>query len=94
MLLLVAANFYNIPGGLTWAAVPSIIIGLILAAPIAIVQIAPGMVEDLVGNMGVIMPIIDVFAPNHYAVLIAGVALLFISILWRILRSCIHKKVK
>lgn len=86
LLLLCATNFYNIPGGLTWASFPCMIIGGILAAPIAVVQTMP----EILGELASLAPLVNVFAPIHYAVPLIGVALLVISIVWRIVRSCIR----
>lgn len=86
MALLCGANFYNVPAGMTWAAVPCILVGLILAAPIAVMQMMPEMLGGLASFAGMVA----VFAPIHYAVPIFGVVLLIASIVWRIVRSCIR----
>ena len=86
LLLLCGANFYNIPGGLTWASVPCILIGGLLAAPIAIVQTMP----ELLGGAASFAPMVGVLALNHYAVPAIGLALLIISIIWRIVRACVR----
>lgn len=84
--LLCGANFYNVPAGMTWAAVPCILIGLILSAPIAALQFMP----DMLGGLGGLAGLVNVFAPIHYAVPIFGVVTLIASIVWRIVRSCIQ----
>lgn len=86
LLLLCGTNFYNIPGGLTWAAVPCIFVGGILAAPVAILQLTP----SILGEFASFAPMINVLAVNHYAAPIIGLVLLIGSIIWRIVRSCIR----
>ena len=87
ILLLCALNFYNIPGGMTWASLPCILMGLILSAPIAALQMMP----ELLGEMAGFAPLVNVLAPVHYTVPITGFVLLFGSIIWRIVRACIRK---
>ena len=87
LLLLCATNFYNIPGGLTWASMPCILIGGLLAAPIAVLQMMP----EVLGELASLAPLVNVLAPIHYAVPVTGVALLIISIIWRIIRACVRK---
>jgi hypothetical protein len=86
LLLLCGVNFYNIPGGLTWAAVPCIFIGGILAAPVMILQMTP----SILGEFASFAPMINVLAVNHYAAPIIGLVLLIGSIVWRIVRSCVR----
>lgn len=86
IVLLCGANFYNVPAGLTWAAVPCILIGGILAAPIAILQLTPTVLGELAGYASVV----DVLAVNHYAAPVLGLLMLIGSIVWRIARSCIR----
>ena len=86
LLLLCGANFYNVPAGLTWAAMPCILIGGILAAPIAGLQLMP----SVLGEFASFAPLVNVLAPIHYAVPITGLVLLIGSIIWRIVRSCIR----
>ena len=86
LLLLCGANFYNIPGGMTWASVPCILIGGILAAPVAVLQLMP----TVLGEYASFAPMINVLAVNHYAVPVIGLLLLIGSIVWRIVRACIR----
>lgn len=86
ILLLCGANFYNIPAGMTWAAMTCILNGIILAAPFAVLQLMP----SVLGELAAFVPMISVLAPIHYAVLIIGLVLLIASIVWRIIRSCIR----
>ncbi len=86
LILLCGANFYNIPGGLTWAAMPCIFIGGILAAPVAVLQMTP----SILGEFASLAPMVNVVAVNHYAAPIIGLVLLIGSIIWRIVRSCIR----
>ena len=86
ILLLCAANFYNIPAGMTWASMPCILIGGILALPIAVLQLMP----TVLGELAAFAPMVNVLAPIHYAAPVTGLVLLIGSIVWRIVRSCIR----
>lgn len=86
LALLCGANFYNVPAGLTWAAVPCILIGGILAAPVAVLQLMP----TILGDFAAYASVVNVLAVNHYATPVIGLALLIGSIVWRIVRSCIR----
>ncbi len=96
LLLLCLLNFYNVPAGLTWAALPTIFAGLIMSVPIvllsgsadAVIQAVP----DLASVVGVLASFVNVFAVIHYGLLGIGVALLVISIAWRILRVFVRKR--
>ena len=85
ILLLCGANFYNIPAGMTWAAVPCIVLGGILSLPIALLQLMPSVLGELAGFASMV----NVLAPIHYAVPITGLVLLIGSIVWRVVRSYI-----
>ena len=91
MLLLCAANFYNLPGGLTWSSVSCIVSGTILSIPLIILQSSPTMLSDLLGIPVAITHLmtsfLSVFSLVHYGILILGIALLLLSIVWRILRA-------
>lgn len=102
MLLLCLLNFYNVPAGLTWIAIPSILMGAILTAPLAVLQSA---LTDLSGQAlviagvavpGQVVSILASFAgvllPIHSAVLVLGVSLLVISIFWRVIRASVRRK--
>lgn len=94
MLLLCLLNFYNVPAGLTWIAVPSILMGAILTAPLALLQAAPQLMADALTEQiaSIIASFAGVLMPFHAAVLVMGLALLVISIVWRIIRSSIDRK--
>lgn len=96
MLLLCALNYYNVPAGLTWSAIPCILAGLILSAPIVLVKNVVNTMDTssgMVSGVGsILVSFVDVFAPIHYGVLILGVALLVISIVWRIIRAAVRAK--
>lgn len=87
LLLLCGANFYNVPAGMTWAAVSCILIGGILAAPIAVLQVMP----QILGELASFASMVNVLVPIHYAVPITGLVLLIVSIVWRIIRSCVRQ---
>lgn len=93
MLLLCLLNFYNIPGGLTWIAVPCILMGglaalpllLLTASPELLAGILPGAVSSIIASFaGVLLPI-------HAAVPLLGLALLIISIIWRAIRGTVRR---
>ena len=81
------ANFYNLPGGMTWASLPCLLVGAVAAAPIAVVQFAP----ESLGAFASKLNMLTVLAPAHYGVFLAGVALLVLSIVWRIVRLFVRK---
>lgn len=93
-LLLCLANWYNVPGGLSWAAWPCITVGLVLSAPIYILQDMPQMVQSLTGPefamaIQAVSSFVSVLAPIHYGLLFTGLGLLVISIIWRIIRAAV-----
>lgn len=94
VLLLCLLNFYNVPGGLTWSAVPCILAGGILSLPVAFLQASPALITETIGMPGSIMQLIlsflQVFATVHYGLLAFGVVLLVLSIIWRILRASVR----
>lgn len=96
MVLLCLLNFYNVPAGLTWSAVPCILIGGLFSIPIAIVQTMPDVLSQLMSEAAVMVPMlqsfVSVLAPIHYGLLILGLGLLVISIVWRIVRSIVENK--
>ncbi len=98
LLLLCLLNWYNVPAGLTWAAVPLMLSGLILSLPIFALQFMPGLLQSLPGNVA-LLPVLSVLpafagvlAPVHYGLLGIGTGLLVVSIVWRILRAHARKK--
>ncbi len=94
--LLCLLNFYNIPGALSWTAWAAIIMGLILSAPIAALQLKPDILDMLGQDMAAVKPIaqslVAVMAPVHYGLLIGGAVLFVIVTVWRIIRSSLYKK--
>ena len=96
MLLICALNFYNVPGGLTWISVACMIMGLIVAAPVAVVQLAPDLLRSLLQDAGPVVPLlisfVGVLAPIHYGLFVLGLLILIGSIVWRIVRSSRAKK--
>ncbi len=94
MLLLCLLNFYNVPAGLTWIAVPSMLIGAIVTAPLAMLQAAPTMLAGVLPSQvaSIVASFAGVLLPIHGAVLVMGVALLVISIIWRIIRGAVRRK--
>ncbi len=94
MLLLCLLNFYNVPAGLTWIAIPSILLGAILTAPLALLQASPELVSGLLpGGLGpVIASFAGVLLPIHGGLLALGLGLLLIGIIWRAIRSVRRKR--
>ena len=86
LLLLCLLNFYNVPAGLTWASVPCIFSGLILSAPLFLMD---GMTVEgsSVSILTALGSFTGLFKPIHYGLLAIGIGLLVISILWRIIRA-------
>lgn len=95
LVLLCLLNYYNVPAGLTWAAVPTILAGIILALPVLLLNTAAdtvsGLIPALSGVTGLLASFVDVFALIHYGVLGIGVLLLIVSIVWRVIRSVVRK---
>lgn len=93
MLLLCLLNFYNVPAGLTWIAVPSILMGAILTAPLSALQAAPTLLAGAVPEQvaSIIGSFAGVLMPIHSGVLLMGLALLVVSILWRAIRSAVRR---
>ncbi len=94
MLLLCLLNFYNVPAGLTWIGVPSLLLGILLTAPVALLQSAPELLNGLLpGNIGsVIASFAGVFLPIHSSLLAIGFGLLLVGIIWRVIRSTRQKR--
>lgn len=96
MLLLCLLNFYNVPAGLTWIAVPSIIIGTILTVPMLLLPTLLPLIGDAGAAAGALLQVVNSFVsvllPFHGAVLLLGFVLLIISIAWRIIRANIDRK--
>ena len=95
ILLLCLLNYYNVPAGLTWASIPCIIAGVLMSAPLLILQLAPDLIAGLIPDAAVLNMISSfagIFAPIHYGLLGLGFALLIASIVWRIVRSSLQKK--
>lgn len=92
ILLMLAANFYNLPMGLTWASIACLFTGVPLSllalglqySPMAAVDTQVMQIFELTQNLA------EVVAPVHYAVAIVGILLLAGSITWRVLRAS-HK---
>ena len=96
MALICLCNYYSLPGGLGWCAFPCILLGIVLSAPVAVVQSAPETLMMLLGDAGMYMKTViaavGVIAPVHYGVLGLGLALMIASIVLRIVRGVKAKK--
>lgn len=95
VLLLLLCNFYSIPGGLGWAAAPTILAGLLLSAPVYFILGSPETLVMLLQGQAVVADVIrgvlTTIAPVHYTVLGIGVGLAVASIVARIIRAVIRK---
>ena len=95
LLLLCLLNYYNVPAGLTWAAVPTILAGIIMALPILLLSTATdavaGLIPELSAFVGLLASCLDVFAPIHYGLLGIGALLLIVSIIWRAIRGAVRR---
>lgn len=91
MLLLLALNFYDLAGGLTWSAVSCLLSGVLLSVPIAMLQAMPQALTDMAGVPPLvaqcIVSLAGATALVHYGILAIGIVLLLISLVWRILRA-------
>ena len=93
MLLLMLLNFYNIPGGLTWIAIPCIIVGGLMTLALALAPSLPSMISGIpAAAVDIIASFTAALLPIHAFVPILGVALLIISIIWRAIRSAVLRK--
>ena len=93
MLLLLALNFYNIPGGLTWIAIPCILVGGILAAALALATTIPSLIPAVpAAAMQVLGSFSITLLPIHGAVLGFGLLLLIVAIIWRAIRKAVARK--
>ena len=93
MLLMCLLNFYNLPGGLTWIAVPCILMGSLVTAPLVLLSASPqifaGMVPEAI--TGIVASFAGVLLPIHGSVPVLGLALLIISIIWRSIRGAVRR---
>ena len=93
MLLLCLVNFYNIPGGLTWIAVPCIFMGTLATLPLLLLTASPEIFADLLPGAvtGLVASFAGVLLPIHASVPILGLTLLIVSIIWRSVRTAIRR---
>lgn len=91
MLLLFAANYYNLGKGLGWISYAFLAIGIMLVTLLLILQFGASSLQfgNETVNSAVQMAgsLTGMLAPIHYGVLIAGVLMLAGSIVWRILHK-------
>lgn len=86
MLLLLALNFYNLPMGLTWAAIGYLIAGAPLSACVLMFQYGPTYAANaqIAQSIALVQTLAGAVAPVHHAVAIVGILLLAASLLWRV----------
>lgn len=93
MLLLCTLNSYNIPGGLTWIAVPCMLIGGILTGGLALAPMLPNFIPAIpVAVVEIVSSFSNALLPIHAAVLGLGVLLLMVAIIWRAIRKAVERK--
>lgn len=94
MLLICLLNFYNIPGGLTWIAVPCLLAGTLLTLPLLLMAVAPELLVNVLpaAVSGLLASFAWVLMPFHAAVLIVGFVLLLVSVIWRSIRTSIRRR--
>ena len=93
LLLLCLLNFYNVPAGLTWGAVPCLVVGALVTAPLALLVASPDIFAGIVSEAitGTIASVAGALIPIHGSVLVLGLALLVLSIFWRIIRAAVRR---
>ena len=92
LLLLCLLNFYNVPAGLTWAAVPTILVGLLMTLPLWAIAIDPAALSEVLPKaaLTVLTSFVSALLPVHSVALYVGFGLLVISIFWRVIRSSVN----
>lgn len=88
LALLLGANFYNIPAGLTWAGVPCLAAGGLMSLVMDLLNLP----AQMAGYGDLFTRCRALFDPVHKGLLIAGVVLIAAGILWRILRAQLEKR--
>lgn len=87
--LLMAANFYYLPGGLSWAGTAFLSSGTLLSLPLLVLGLFPSALTNIVPEAGQLLPALvsacDVLAPYHYGLAIFGLLILVASFVWRAL---------
>jgi hypothetical protein len=93
MLLLIALNFYNVPGGLVWIGVPCILVGGIFTGALALVTLVPKLFPDVpVAAVQLLSSFGKTLLPIHGAVLGFGLLLVIVAIIWSAVRKSIARK--
>lgn len=87
--LLMAANFYYLPGGLGWAGTALLNSGVLLSLPLLVLRFFPSALTNIAPEAGQLLPTLagayDVLAPYHYGLAIFGLLTLVASFVWRTL---------
>ncbi len=93
MLLLLVLNFYNIPGGLIWIAVPCILVGGISTVALALAALVPKLFPAVpAATMQLLASFSKTLLPVHGAVLGFGLLLLIVAIIWFAVRKSAARK--
>lgn len=81
VLLLLFTNWFRLSNTLKCAAIPMIVLGILLSIPTVLLQILPTLLTDTIGGLvgGIIGAVVSLFAPVHYITLVAGIVLLILS---------------
>lgn len=97
IVLLMLLNYYKLPKGLSWASSSFISVGLILSIPLFIIRSSPELLAQLIpeaaGLSQTVTDLTSTIASVHYGILFAGVVMLVLSIVWRILAKA-HRVAK
>lgn len=95
VLLLCGLNYYNVAAGLSWSAFAGILAGLLMSAPLLVLQFGSDVLYEMIPELANVSAFADSFvssmAPLHYGLLIGSVVLFVGSILWRIVAWVINR---
>ncbi len=97
LVLLCLANWYDLPGGLGWVASALLFAGALLSVALYTLMQMPNspvipIGADAARVLESLRPVLRLFAPIHYGILLAGVCMLIVSIVWRILRNAVRRR--
>ena len=81
VLMLLITNWFRFGSTLICASVPTLILGVLLVIPTALLQLVPNLLTDSIGGMiaGIVGALVSLIAPVHYIALAAGILLLIIG---------------
>ena len=86
MALLMLLNYYHLPGGLHWNASAWTTVGTTLSVPLALLHIAPTLLQNHLPKTAETLALIDgvahTISPLHYGLLIFGLVMTVASVVW------------